>query len=238
MLLDQKQPSHYQLEQKKTILILKKIPEIIDDYKEMYIRNNEWVGGPCNKEWLIKYHRFFDVTYQDAAHAWKPAVILIVHTNGFGNIKLGFSIRTKKCCSYDWNDIGKKDTKHPEYYEKSNEFLRKYIKKEIFNKGLTFDETIQFLDLELENDFNFDPIESKLNEEAGTGNNITYRAGKLKDYTQIRKIANQYKGEFGFIKRVAIEESIQKKQLIVAEIDHVVVGFIHFYRRKDGGKYC
>lgn len=215
---------------------IKKIPEIISDYKKMYIENDEWVGGPCNKEWLVKYHRFFDVPYNTAAHAWRPVVILTIHTNGFGIIKLGFSIRTKKCCTYDWSGIGKKDTKHPEYYEKSIKFLKKFIEQKIFKIGLNFDETIKFLDLELEPaEFDFDPIETQaINEEAGTGNNITYRYGKNKDYTQLRKIANQYRGEFGFIKRVAIEESIQKKELIVAEIDHVVVGFIHFYKRKDG----
>lgn len=215
---------------------IKKIPEIISDYKKMYIENDEWIGGPCNKEWLVKYHRFFDVSYSTAASAWKPVVVLTIHTNGFGIIKLGFSIRTKKCCTYDWSGIGKKDTKHPEYYENSTKFLKKFIEQKIFKIGLNFDETIKFLDLELEpEEFDFEPIEiQSLNEEAGTGNNITYRYGKNKDYTQLRKIANQYRGEFGFIKRVAIEESIQKKELIVAEIDHVVVGFIHFYKRKDG----
>jgi len=119
------------------------VPQMIEDYKDMYIRNGEWSGGPCNSEWLEKYHKEFNVSLSSAKHAWKPVVVLNIKTDKFGIIKIGFSIYSKKIASFDWSKMGVKD----EYYQKSLSNLHDYIKEEIFSKKMTFDEVINFLDL-------------------------------------------------------------------------------------------
>jgi hypothetical protein len=129
------------------------IPKMIEDYKEMYIRNGEWSGGPCNSEWLEKYHKEFNVSLSTAKHAWKPVVILNVKTDNFGVIKIGFSIYSKKTASFDWSKMDIKD----EYYQKSLDRLNKYIRKEIFDKSMKFDDVINFLDLKC--DFYYTSIE-------------------------------------------------------------------------------
>jgi hypothetical protein len=119
------------------------VPQMIEDYKEMYIRNDEWSGGPCNTEWLEKYHEEFNTTVDIARRAWKPVVVLNIKTDRFGVIKIGFSIYSKKIASFDWSKTDIKD----EYYQKSLDNLHKYIRKEIFDKKMEFDEVINFLDL-------------------------------------------------------------------------------------------
>ena len=120
------------------------IPQMIEDYKEMYIRNEEWVGGPCNWEWLEKYYKEFNTTLGTVKlYAWKPVVVLNIKTDKFGTIKIGFSIYSKKAASFDWSKMKVED----EYYQKSLDNLHTYVSKEIYAKKMTFDEVINFLDL-------------------------------------------------------------------------------------------
>lgn len=119
------------------------IPQMIQDYKEMYIRNEEWPGGPCNSEWLEKYYKEFNTSLVGAKHGWKPVVVLNVKTDMFGIIKIGFSIYSKKVASFDWSKMKVED----EYYQKSLDKLHTYVRKEIYDKKMTFDEVINFLDL-------------------------------------------------------------------------------------------
>jgi len=129
------------------------VPQMIEDYKDMYIRNDEWSGGPCNTEWLEKYHSEFNTTVDSARRAWKPVVVLNIKTDKFGVIKIGFSIYSKKIASFDWSKMGVKD----EYYQKSLSNLHDYLKEEILDKKMTFDEVINFLDLKC--DFYYSSIQ-------------------------------------------------------------------------------
>lgn len=54
------------------------------------------------------------------------------------------------------------------------------------------------------------------------------------DYTSIKKICNQNREWLPFVMRVAIEESIGRGEVMVAEEDGKVIGFIHFHKRRDG----
>ena len=129
------------------------IPQMIKDYKEMYIRNEEWSGGPCNSEWIEKYYKEFNTTLSNAKHAWKPVVILNINTDKFGTIRTGFSIYSKKISTFDWSKMKVKD----EYYQKSLDKLHTYVSKEIYDKGMKFDDVINFLDLKC--DFYYTSIE-------------------------------------------------------------------------------
>jgi hypothetical protein len=158
------------------------VNQMIEDYKVMYVKNNEWGGGPTNREWIKKYHNDFGLTEDRAYQAYKPNVMLNVNANGFGIMKFGFSIINKKCVSFNWGDSGKKmdcencngtglvgqvvcrrckgtrKVINPEY-ESSNIELIKYARN-IYMEHLTFDEVILKLQLEVENDFDFIPLEN------------------------------------------------------------------------------
>lgn len=54
------------------------------------------------------------------------------------------------------------------------------------------------------------------------------------DLTDIKRIANQNREFIGFVMKVALMESIQKKSLLVFEDLSGVVGFVHYHPRKDG----
>ena len=140
------------------------IPKMIEDYKEMYIKSGEWSGGPCNSEWIEKYHKEFsdsllpknlnnEIIINSAKRSWKPVVVLSIKTEKFGIIKIGFSIYSKKSTTFDWSKM----TIDNEYYKKSLDNLYKYIKKEVFDKSMKFDDVINFLDLKC--DFYYSSIE-------------------------------------------------------------------------------
>lgn len=60
------------------------------------------------------------------------------------------------------------------------------------------------------------------------------RYGAETDITAIKRVANQYKNELGFVNSAALKESARRYMLYVAEYKGEVVGFVNFYRRKDG----
>lgn len=137
----------------KSCLDINLIPKMIEDYKEMYVRNGEWGGGPCNKEWLYKYCKEFNTTVSNAIHGWKPTVLLNVKTDNFGTIIVGFSIYDKRAVSFDSSDMIISN----EYYAKSRVNLYKFIKEKIYSNHIKFDDVIDMLDLKC--DFTFSSIE-------------------------------------------------------------------------------
>lgn len=60
------------------------------------------------------------------------------------------------------------------------------------------------------------------------------RYASLIDIPDVKKIANQYKNELGFVMLPALKKAIQNYELLVAELDQRIVGFVNFHRRKDG----
>lgn len=54
------------------------------------------------------------------------------------------------------------------------------------------------------------------------------------DYPRIKKISNQHREYLPFVMRVAIEDSIKRGGVYVAEIGDDIVGFVHFHKRRDG----
>jgi len=60
------------------------------------------------------------------------------------------------------------------------------------------------------------------------------RYALMSDLGQIMAIANSYKKELGFVRRVAIQEAIAKNEVLVALYSGQVVGFCKFHKRKDG----
>lgn len=54
------------------------------------------------------------------------------------------------------------------------------------------------------------------------------------DLPAIKKIANQYKDELGFVMLPALRKAIKKRELYVAEYGGYIVGFCNWHRRRDG----
>jgi ribosomal protein S18 acetylase RimI-like enzyme len=63
---------------------------------------------------------------------------------------------------------------------------------------------------------------------------ITYRLGNESDLQDIKKITNQYRSELGFVMNVALKDAINKDELLVAEFQGEVIGFVDFHKRRDG----
>ena len=126
---------------------INKIKEIIKDYHITYVKNKEWSGGPTNREWVRRWHNEFKTTYSLAWHAWKPQIVLTINTK-VGIVNLGFSLISKVCNSISiGEDVGESHTQ-----------LKKYLKKEVFDKQLCFDEVIIKFDLDVEGDFEYDAM--------------------------------------------------------------------------------
>lgn len=60
------------------------------------------------------------------------------------------------------------------------------------------------------------------------------RLAEEKDLDRIKQIANQNREFIGFVMKVALKESIEKKSLFVYEKENKVLGFVHFHKRLDG----
>jgi GNAT superfamily N-acetyltransferase len=54
------------------------------------------------------------------------------------------------------------------------------------------------------------------------------------DLDAIKRIANQYKNELGFVNKAALRDSIGRYTLFVAEYMGAVAGFVNSYHRRDG----
>ena len=63
---------------------------------------------------------------------------------------------------------------------------------------------------------------------------VIYRLGTENDLIDIKKITNKLRNELGFVMNVALKDAILHDELLVAELDNKVIGFIHFHKRKDG----
>lgn len=162
---------------------LSKIKKIIEDYKVMYIRNDEWGGGPTNMEWLSKYCHEFGLNCAEAWKAYKPHVKLTININNFGFVCLGFSIYSKKIYSFDKSRIGKEmdcprcngtgidnnrqctssgcrrgKTINFGEYKKEIENMYKFLEEEVWLKRLTYDEVIDEFKIDVEEDFDFTSI--------------------------------------------------------------------------------
>ena len=60
------------------------------------------------------------------------------------------------------------------------------------------------------------------------------REAKEEDLKRIKQIANQNREHIGFVMNVALRESIKNNSLFVYEKNNIVLGFVHFHKRKDG----
>lgn len=65
------------------------------------------------------------------------------------------------------------------------------------------------------------------------GSSYGLRFAALSDIPVIKKIANQWKNELGFVNSAALKESVNRRTLCVAFRNTQIVGFVNFRRRLD-----
>ena len=64
---------------------------------------------------------------------------------------------------------------------------------------------------------------------------IVVRHAKIDDIPRIKRIAAIHSKQLGFVNKAALEESVYRKTLYVADYKNALcVGFVNFYTRKDG----
>lgn len=66
------------------------------------------------------------------------------------------------------------------------------------------------------------------------GASCSIRYAAESDIPVIKRIANQWKTELGFVNTSSLQESAARHELCVAECNAQIVGFINFHRRRDG----
>lgn len=54
------------------------------------------------------------------------------------------------------------------------------------------------------------------------------------DIPEIKRIADKYKNELGFVNRAALQAGISRREVVVALLRGQVVGFVHYHARRDG----
>jgi N-acetylglutamate synthase-like GNAT family acetyltransferase len=64
-------------------------------------------------------------------------------------------------------------------------------------------------------------------------NEFTVRKATISDLEGIKRLADAHKSELGFIVRSALQRSIESEELLVAEADSELLGFIQYRHRKD-----
>lgn len=62
---------------------------------------------------------------------------------------------------------------------------------------------------------------------------IIYRMAQLSDLDAVKDLADKHVDSLGFVLRPALEKSIQDRELIVAVMDYLIVGFVHYHFRRD-----
>ncbi len=66
------------------------------------------------------------------------------------------------------------------------------------------------------------------------GSKATLRWALEKDLDEIIRVSRQYRNELGYVRKVSLQESIVRGNLIVALVEGSVVGFVNYRACKDG----
>lgn len=62
---------------------------------------------------------------------------------------------------------------------------------------------------------------------------IIIRVAKQRDLNSINALANAHRRELGFVRKVTLAASIHQQEILVAENQDQLVGFVHYHHRCD-----
>lgn len=68
---------------------------------------------------------------------------------------------------------------------------------------------------------------------SGNNSHFSIRKAALDDLDAIKQLADQHREELGFVLRPALEKAITDQELLVAEAEELIVGFVHYHHRQD-----
>lgn len=135
-----------------TVIVDKdRVYRCIEEYNRTYIKNGEWGGGPVNSE----FKKFFteEMRHKVSQNPWYPMIVLIIDIKSLGIVRLGFNIRTKKCCmAAGWES--RHELGHKRDDDRSD--MIKYLNRTIYWRNITgenksLDDTIDLFDLDVQN---------------------------------------------------------------------------------------
>jgi N-acetylglutamate synthase-like GNAT family acetyltransferase len=66
-----------------------------------------------------------------------------------------------------------------------------------------------------------------------SGSNVLIRPALPEDIDAIKRLADTHKHELGFLRRPALLEAISRQELLVAQNDLGIIGFVEYRHRKD-----
>ncbi len=67
-----------------------------------------------------------------------------------------------------------------------------------------------------------------------SGNSLEVRKAVLEDLVNVKRLADAHRHELGFVLLPSLREQIERGEMLVAEQDDDLVGFVDYHRRRDG----
>ena len=134
---------------------VEEIKMFINKYNQTVNSSGQWSGGPVNTEFVNFWNDYYKGDRRPATKkAFKPSICLLIKTPDYGTLVIGYSPITKKPVMINWGGVQFDEPTN--YDEKVMDEILKYAKEEIYKKGLTIDETIDFLQLKVKNKFDWE----------------------------------------------------------------------------------
>jgi hypothetical protein len=182
------------------------IKELIKIYNETYNKTGEWGGGPVNGEFIKQYNKrlvnnVLDI-YDDGEQTSKivghnpryPMISLIIENPDYGNIELGYSLKDKKCKSINLTRCHiPHGSSNIAYDQKVSNQIHSFVRNNIYNKQLTIDETINTLQLRVDNRIEWEWVYRPGDRPLNKKNEANEDSDKIKDLYDKEKEAHLHK---------------------------------------------
>ena len=123
------------------------IKDLIEKYSRFYLKEESWGGGPPPKEFVDYFNQKFSKKKTASQRNFHPTINLIIETDDYGKLIIGFSIRNKKFVLYNWAYLECEDP--TEYDTDVLEQIDKFVRNKL--DKMSFDEVVSYLNLNIKN---------------------------------------------------------------------------------------
>lgn len=123
------------------------IKDLIEKYNHFYLKEKSWGGGPPPKGFVDYFNQKYSKKKNASQHNFYPTIDLIIQTEDYGKLIIGFSIRDKSFKLYNWGSLGIEDSTEydGDVLTKIDKFVRGKLDK------MKLDEIISYLNLSIKN---------------------------------------------------------------------------------------
>ena len=125
-----------------------KIKVLIDKYNQTVIESDQWVGGPINREFVDFWNKFSAGKKEATQSSWKPTICLLIDTEDYGTLIIGYSPISKRSCKLDWSLMAKPTTNSD---RSVIDGIIHFAKEKIDRADLDINQTIDLLRLNVDN---------------------------------------------------------------------------------------